>query len=154
MTRLAVAFAELAAANGLKGFAVAVREWVAAAEALSEVEPPMDAERASLRMVEASRAGGMASSISRPRRARSCIRRFERRVGRFLNSQRQGDPSVEPLPVGALRAQALVDLADQDLRVPSGRPSRPDRYHVALTMNVDADGNVAAGRTYACGGDV
>ena len=47
------------------------------------------------------------------------------------------------LSIHALRAQALVDLADQDLRSGPGQRSRPDRYHIALTMNIDAEGNVA-----------
>ena len=68
---------------------------------------------------------------------------IERRVGRMLNSQRQGDPTSETLSIHTLRAQALVDLADQDLRSGPGQQTRPDRYHIALTMAVDADGNVA-----------
>ena len=46
------AFTELAAAGDLDGFAVAVREWVAAAEATSDVEPAAGAERGSFKLVE------------------------------------------------------------------------------------------------------
>lgn len=42
----------------------------------------------------------------------------------------------------AIRAQASVDIADQDLRAKAGQRSRPDRYHLALTMTVDDQGNI------------
>ena len=138
-----VAFTELAATGDLDGFAVAVREWVAAAEATSDAEPPVEAERGSFKLVEAFEGWWHGELRLSPDDGALVRQAIERRVGRILNSQRQGDPSSKTLSIHALRAQALVDLADADLRSGPGQRSRPDRYHIALTMNVDADGNVA-----------
>ena len=137
------AFTELAATGDFDGLAVAVREWVAAAEATSEAEPPVEAERASFKLVVTFDGWWHGELRLSPDDGALVRQAIERRVGRMLNSQRQGGPSSETLSIHALRAQALVDLADADLRSGPGQRSRPDRYHIALTMNVDADGNVA-----------
>ena len=137
------AFTELAATGDLDRFAVAVREWVAAAEATAEAEPPVEAERGSFKLVETFEGWWHGELRLSPTDGALVQMAIERRVGRMLNSQRQGDPASETLPIHALRAQALVDLADADLRSGPGQRSRPDRYHIALTMNVDAEGNVA-----------
>ena len=140
--RTEVAFTELAATGDLDGFAVAVREWVTAAEATSDAEPPVEAERGSFKLVETFE-GWWHGELRLPPADGALVRQaIERLVGRALNSQRQADPSTETLQIDALRAQALVDLADQHLRSGPGQRSSPDRYHIALTMNVDADGNV------------
>ncbi len=139
-----VAFTELAACGDLDSFAVAVRSWIESAEAVSDDEPPaLDAERGSFRLVETFD-GWWHGELRLPPADGEIVRQaIERRVGRYLHNQRQGDPSVNPLSMDAIRAQALVDLADQDQRTKPGQRTRPDRYHVALTMSVDEQGNIA-----------
>ncbi|MCC6437056.1 MAG: DUF222 domain-containing protein, partial [Acidimicrobiales bacterium] len=51
---------------------------------------------------------------------------LDQSIARQLQAQRDGDPSVERLSVGAMRAQGLVDLAAQALRA-----MRPGRSHAA-----------------------
>ena len=85
------AFTELAATGDLDGFAVAVHEWVAAAEATSEAEPPAEAERGSFKLVETFDGWWHGEMRLSPTDGALVQKAIERRVGRMLNSQRQGD---------------------------------------------------------------
>jgi hypothetical protein len=61
---------------------------------------------------------------------------LESGVDRQLRAQRDGDLSVGLL-APQLRAQALVDLAAQELRAEPGPPTVPDRYRVGIVVRPD-----------------
>jgi hypothetical protein len=61
---------------------------------------------------------------------------LEAGVDRRLRAQRDGDPS-SGLLASQLRAQALVDLAAQELRAEPGQPSAPDRYRVGIVVTLE-----------------
>ncbi|MCC6438932.1 MAG: HNH endonuclease [Acidimicrobiales bacterium] len=65
---------------------------------------------------------------------------LDQSIARQLQAQRDGDPSVERLSVGAMRAQGLVDLAAQALRDTPGQRSRNGRYRINLVVRPTADG--------------
>jgi hypothetical protein len=59
---------------------------------------------------------------------------LDEHLHRALQAQRDGDPALERLPITALRAEGLVDLAaEHQRRQPSNR-SIPDRYRVAIVL--------------------
>jgi hypothetical protein len=58
-------------------------------------------------------------------------------VDGYLRAARDGDPSVAGLPVGALRAKALLDLVTRAARRLPGEVSAPDRYRVAILFPGD-----------------
>ena len=55
-------------------------------------------------------------------------------VGKYLQAKRDGDPSLQNSDMAAIRAQALMDLADQSMRREPGERSTPNRYGIALTL--------------------
>ncbi|MEZ5263527.1 MAG: HNH endonuclease signature motif containing protein [Acidimicrobiales bacterium] len=65
---------------------------------------------------------------------------LDQAIARQLQARRNGDPSVEALPIGSMRAQALVDLAAQALRDHPGNRSRNGRYRINLIVRPGADG--------------
>ncbi|MGD9754018.1 MAG: DUF222 domain-containing protein, partial [Acidimicrobiia bacterium] len=68
---------------------------------------------------------------------------LDRRITRMIQARREGDPTLDGMGIGAMRAQALVDLCDADLRRDPNQRRAPDRHRIALTMHVDEHGNVA-----------
>jgi hypothetical protein len=71
-------------------------------------------------------------------------------VDGYLRAARDGDPSLQGLAMGALRAKALIDLVTRAARRAPGEVSAPDRYRVAVVIPADADVIPAA----ACDADL
>ena len=65
---------------------------------------------------------------------------LDQAIARQLQAHRNGDPSVERLPIGSMRAQGLVDLAAQALRDHPGNRSRNGRYRINLVVRPGTDG--------------
>ena len=65
---------------------------------------------------------------------------LDKSIHRYLRAKRDGDPSLQQLDMAAIRAHALVDLADTNLRREPGERSHPNRYSIALTLHAQPDG--------------
>jgi hypothetical protein len=65
-------------------------------------------------------------------------------VDGYLRAARDGDPTLQGLPMGALRARALIDLVTRAARRAPGEVSAPDRYRVGVLIPVDCHALPAA----------
>ncbi|MDH4146938.1 MAG: HNH endonuclease, partial [Acidimicrobiia bacterium] len=65
---------------------------------------------------------------------------LDKTVQRHLRAKRDGDPSLQHFDMAAIRAQALVDLADSNLRREPSERSTPNRHSIALTVQADEHG--------------
>ncbi|MEZ5231112.1 MAG: hypothetical protein R2749_00110 [Acidimicrobiales bacterium] len=68
---------------------------------------------------------------------------LDRRIAHRLRAKRNGDSTLDGATIAQLRAQALVDLCDADLRRDPDRRRAPDRHRIAVMLQADAEGNIA-----------
>jgi hypothetical protein len=71
-------------------------------------------------------------------------------VDSYLRAARDGDPSLDGLSMGALRAKALMDLVTRAARRAPGEVTAPDRYRVGIVFPLGTDTVPAA----ACDADL
>lgn len=124
-------------------FAVAVKAFNAAVRAGQGGQPDADPETvASFTMLETV-VGGQRGSLTLGAEDGAVVAAaLDRRIARMIQLRRDGDPTLDAMTIAAMRAQALVDLCDADLRRDPSRRRAPDRHRIALTMHVDEHGNV------------
>jgi hypothetical protein len=138
-------FTAMAASGDLDGFAALVRAWHEQADAQDSPDPadlPAEAEREALRLSEGFDGWWNGEFHLSPANGTLLNELLERGVGRYLQARRDGDLSQEQLNLAAVRAQVLMDLLDLALRHHPAKASAPDRYHVAVIMNLDEHGHV------------
>jgi hypothetical protein len=128
-------WAEQAATLDAEGFRLMARHWLASADDASNTEPagPKD-EVSRLHMSRTLDGWLRLDGLFTPQDADLLDAALDGGVDRALRAARDGDPSVEALPVSALRAGALVDLAAQAMRHEPSEASVPDRYRVAVVV--------------------
>jgi hypothetical protein len=135
-------FATLAAEGGTQELGVMVREWKARADAESSPDPaqlpPLDAAE-EFRLHGGFDGWWNGSLHLSPDDGAMLNTLIDGEVDGYLRAARDGDPSVASLPMGALRAKALMDLVTRAARRAPGEVSAPDRYRVAVIFPHDAD---------------
>ncbi len=139
------ALAALASTGELDQFAEAVRAWHQHCDALepagASIPEPALAGRFTLAgTLDGIHHGTLTLGLDDAQLVNAAI---DQRVSRFIQQRRDGDPTLDTMTLANLRAQALVDLCAADLRRHPGDRSRPDRHHIALTMHVTNDGELA-----------
>ena len=129
-------FVEHASNLGAEGFRLAARHWLAAAaDATGSGEVTEPAEDVSRLHASRGLDGWLRlDGLFAPHDADLLEAALDAGVDRAFRAARDGDPSVEGLPVSALRASALVDLAAQSMRHEPSDASIPDRYRVAVVV--------------------
>lgn len=130
-------FVELA--PDLASFMRATWRWLEAARPAPEAAP---AASSRMSVVPAPDGGRLAELRLQADDAAIVDAALGQHIGRLLKARRDGDLSLQELDLDAIRAQALVDLCDGDLRRGSGNRRAPDRHRIALTMQVDDHGNI------------
>lgn len=138
------AFSLLAACGDHAGFSQATRGWMAAVDGERGPEATSPEAHARFSMSETFEGWWHGEFLLTPEDGALLHEAIERRAGRYLRARRDGDPSVEELPMVAVRAQALVDVVDAALRADGAKRHGPDRYSIALTFRVNPDGTVAS----------
>lgn len=138
-------FTAVAAAGDAAAFAAVVRDWHAKADAVdspdpSDLEPVAAAESMTIgQTLDGRWYGQFALSEENGAQLNAAL---DRGIAGYVRARRDGDPSVEQLPIPALRAQALMDLVDGGTRRDPRRPAGPDRFHLALTLHADEHGHI------------
>jgi hypothetical protein len=137
------AFTTLACSAELDGFATAVRAWHERLDAEAGPTDEVAAEQRSTFSLHETLDGWSHGTLElRPDDAAVVGAALDRQVANLLRLKRDGDPTLEHLDVTHLRAQALLDLCDGDLRRDTTQRRLPDRHRVTLVMRLDEHGNV------------
>jgi hypothetical protein len=136
-------FTALATAGNLDSFASAVRAWH---EHLDAEEGPdretTPQQRSSFSLPETLDGWCHGTLALTPEDAAIVRAALDVRINAMLRRKHDGDPTLEDLNITALRAQALVDLSDADLRRNPTQRRLPDRHRVTLILRLDEHGNV------------
>lgn len=140
------AFTELAAAGDLAQFALAVRTWIQATEALDAPDPadlPVEEQQQELRYGQTLDGWLRGEFLLDPSNAAFFAECIERGVtARIAERRAEADPSSDPLRLASVRAGVLIDLLDQGRRRNPATAAAPDRHTVALALHLDEHGHV------------
>lgn len=124
-------------------FAAAVKAFRSDVREAKGAEPAEDpAVTASFSLVDAADGGRRGSVRLGAEDAAVVTAALDRRVSRMIQLRRDGDATLDGMTIAAMRAQALVDLCDADLRRDPSRRRAPDRHRLALTMQLDETASV------------
>ncbi|MCC6438941.1 MAG: DUF222 domain-containing protein [Acidimicrobiales bacterium] len=121
---------------------LATRAWIVAAEdRRHDPDQPSGAplEQAHVHLSQLMDGRWRLDGVLNPHDGTLLSQALDQSIARQLQAQRDGDPSVEQLPVSAMRAQGLVDLAAQALRDTPGQRSRNGRYRINLVVRLNQD---------------
>jgi hypothetical protein len=135
-------FAGLAVSGGTVELGRAVRAWRERAEAENAPDPaelsPDDAEQ-ELRLHPTFGGWWDGTLHLGPDDGALLDTLIDGEVDGYLRAARDGDPSLQQLSMGALRAKALIDLVSRAARRAPGEVSSPDRYRVGIIFPAGVD---------------